>query len=82
MNQLTCPFCGPRGLHEYEFRKTRESVTSSDFANVYLRVDSLDLSTEYWQHVLGCRGWLLIRRNPSTGAVLDISALPAPGAQP
>jgi heterotetrameric sarcosine oxidase delta subunit len=76
MNQLMCPFCGPRDLHEYEFRKTRESVMSSEFSRVYLRVDSLESSTEYWQHVLGCRAWLLIRRNPSTGEVLDTSALP------
>jgi methylglutamate dehydrogenase subunit B len=76
MNQLRCPFCGPRELHEYEFRKTRESVQTSQYARVYLRVDSPDLSTEYWQHVLGCRAWLLIRRNPSTGMILDTTALP------
>jgi heterotetrameric sarcosine oxidase delta subunit len=76
MNQLRCPFCGPRELHEYEFRKTRESVQTSQFAKVYLRVDSLDLSAEYWQHVLGCRAWLLVRRNPSTGMILDTTALP------
>ena len=76
MNQLCCPFCGPRELHEYEFRKTRESVGTSEFAKVYLRIDSLELSTEYWQHVLGCRTWLLIRRNPSTGMILDTTALP------
>ena len=81
MNQLICPFCGPRELHEFEFRKTQENVTSSQFAKVYLRVDSLELSREYWQHIHGCRAWLLIRRNPSTGAVLDTTALPGPGAQ-
>jgi heterotetrameric sarcosine oxidase delta subunit len=76
MNSLVCPFCGPRELHEYEFRKTRENVTSSEFSKVYLRIDSVELSTEYWQHVLGCRAWLLIQRNPSTGVVLSTAALP------
>jgi len=42
-----------------------------------LRVDSLQSSVEYWQHVQGCRAWLLVQRNPSTGAVLDVEMLPA-----
>jgi heterotetrameric sarcosine oxidase delta subunit len=79
MNQLECPFCGARELHEFEFRKTRANVTSSEFAKVYLRIDNPDSSVEYWQHVHGCRMWLLIQRNPSTGAVLEIAALPGPG---
>ena len=76
MNQLHCLFCGARELHEFAFRKTRANVTTSEFSKVYLRVDSLDLSVEYWQHVQGCRTWLLVQRNPSTGAVLGIEALP------
>jgi sarcosine oxidase subunit delta len=76
MNQLHCPFCGARELHEFEFRNTRANVTTSEFSKVYLRVDSIDLSVEYWQHVQGCRAWLLVQRNPSTGAVLGIEALP------
>ena len=75
MNQLQCPFCGPRELHEFEFRKTRPNVPASSFATVYLRVDSAELSVEHWQHVLGCRMWLLIQRNPSTGVVLSIEAV-------
>jgi methylglutamate dehydrogenase subunit B len=77
MNQLHCPFCGARELHEFEFRKTRANVDSSAFSKVYLRVDSLDLSVEYWQHVQGCRSWLLVQRNPSTGDVLGVEMLPA-----
>lgn len=75
MNQLQCPFCGARELQEFEFRKTRANVTTSEFSTVYLRVDSVDLSVEYWQHVQGCRAWLLVQRNPSTGAVLSIEEL-------
>jgi methylglutamate dehydrogenase subunit B len=75
MNQLHCPFCGARELQEFEFRKTRANVTTSEFSKVYLRVDSTDLSVEYWQHVQGCRAWLSVERNPSTGAVLSIEAV-------
>ena len=77
MNQLHCPFCGARELHEFEFRKTRANADSSAFSKVYLRVDSVNLSVEYWQHVHGCRSWLLVQRNPSTGAVLGVDMLPA-----
>jgi methylglutamate dehydrogenase subunit B len=75
MNQLQCPFCGARELQEFEFRKTRANVTTSEFSKVYLRVDSVDLSVEYWQHVQGCRAWLLVQRNPSTGVVLSTEVL-------
>ena len=77
MNQLHCPFCGARELHEFEFRKTRANVGSAAFSQVYLRVDSLELSVEYWQHVQGCRAWLRVQRNPSTGVVLGVEMLPA-----
>jgi len=77
MNQLHCPFCGVRELHEFEFRKTRANVGSSAFSRVYQRVDSPELSLEHWQHVQGCRAWLLVQRNPSTGAVLAVEMLPA-----
>jgi heterotetrameric sarcosine oxidase delta subunit len=76
MNQLHCPFCGARELHEFEFRKTRANAGTSEVAKVYLRVDRVELSVEYWQHVHGCRMWMLVQRNPSTGAVLGIDALP------
>jgi len=75
MTQLVCPFCGPRELHEFEFRKTLPSFRDTPFARVYLRVDDPELSIEHWQHVRGCRAWLLARRNPTTGAVLSMRLL-------
>lgn len=76
MTQLVCPFCGPRDLHEFEFRKT-VSGSSQDppFARVYLRVDQPDRSIEHWQHSLGCRAWLLLHRNPSSDAILGVRFL-------
>jgi methylglutamate dehydrogenase subunit B len=72
MTQLVCPFCGPRELREFEFRKTVPSSGTTGFARVYLRVERLDLSVEHWQHVLGCRAWLLIERNPQNDRVLSV----------
>jgi len=88
---MACPFCGPRPLEEFLFRKTVPNVgTGSDkgvgigagagtndsasaYARVYLRVDSAERSVEEWQHVAGCRAWLLVDRNPSTGLVHSIT---------
>jgi heterotetrameric sarcosine oxidase delta subunit len=70
MSRLICPFCGPRELREFEFHKTLPNAGHTPFEQVYLRVDSLTLSVEHWQHIAGCRAWLHIERNPSTGEVL------------
>lgn len=69
MTQLVCPFCGARELDEFEFRKTAPSVDGSPFERVYMRVAQLDLSIEHWQHIRGCRAWLVVERNPSTDAI-------------
>ena len=76
MTRLICPFCGPRELREFEFYKTLPAaVADGAFSRTYERIDRPDLSVEHWQHVEGCRGWLLVHRNPSTGAVLETRLL-------
>jgi heterotetrameric sarcosine oxidase delta subunit len=72
--QLHCPFCGPRQVEEFH---CRGMVAESDDAigAVYERVNRTDRCVEYWQHVSGCRAWLQIWRNPSTGEVLEIQPL-------
>ena len=76
MTRLACPFCGSRELREFLFHKT---VPADDHGSVYQRtyerVASLEHSTEHWQHIEGCRSWLLVRRNPSTGEVTEICLL-------
>ena len=81
MTQLACPFCGPRHLREFEFHKTVPPADAGAFARVYERVDRTDSSVEHWQHVGGCRGWLQVRRNPSTGAVLETHLVGGGGPQ-
>ena len=72
MTQLVCPFCGPRELEEFAFRKTLPESVSTPFSEVYERANRLDLSVEHWQHLHGCRAWLVLKRNPSTGQVLEV----------
>lgn len=77
MSRLVCPFCGPRELREFQFHKTLPApeASATAYQRVYERVGSLDRSVEHWQHTGGCRSWLLVRRNPSTGAILDVAQL-------
>ena len=75
MSRLTCPFCGPRELEEFAFHKTLPEPDAGDFAAVYLRTNRVDDSLEHWQHAHGCRAWLRVRRNPSTGEVREVALL-------
>jgi sarcosine oxidase delta subunit len=78
VTNLTCPFCGSRALREFEFHKTLPAnAHGSAYERTYERVASLEHSLEHWQHVEGCRGWLLVHRNPSTGEVIDVRLLGA-----
>ena len=76
---MACPFCGLRPLEEFLFRKTVPNfvVGSGAYEQVYLRVDSAERSVEEWQHVAGCRAWLIVDRNPSTGVVRSVALLGA-----
>lgn len=75
MSLFTCPFCGPRSLEEFVFHKTLPNVPGGAFEAVYLRCDTPTLSVEHWQHRYGCRAWLELRRDPSSGDVLGVTLL-------
>jgi methylglutamate dehydrogenase subunit B len=75
VSRLTCPFCGPRELEEFAFHKTLPEPEAGDFAAVYLRTNRVDDSLEHWQHAHGCRAWLRVRRNPSTGEVREVALM-------
>jgi sarcosine oxidase delta subunit len=75
MTHLRCPFCGVRPVEEFSFHKTLPNVAGGPFADTFLRSDDPQDSHEHWQHRLGCRAWLLTRRNPSTGEVLELRLL-------
>lgn len=79
--QLNCPFCGWREVEEFHCRGTTPEPGADPIAGVYLRVPRKDVSVEYWQHSHGCHSWLLIRRNPSSGDVLEIEMLDVAAAR-
>jgi sarcosine oxidase subunit delta len=82
MNRLYCPFCGPRELEEFRFHKTLAEPGANVHEEVYSRINRLMVSWEHWQHVYGCRAWLLVRRNPSDDTVLDVRLVATADAHP
>ena len=75
MSLFTCPFCGLRNLEEFAFHKTLPNVPGGVFEATFLRCDTPESSEEHWQHRYGCRAWLRVRRNPSSGDVLEVELL-------
>ena len=75
MSLFACPYCGPRRIEEFAFHKTLPNVAGGSFEQTYLRHNDPNHSEEHWQHRYGCRAWLYVRRNPSTGAVLEVRNL-------
>jgi sarcosine oxidase subunit delta len=76
VNRLYCPYCGPREQREFRFHKTLpERADAEPYARVYERLGNMTHSREHWQHLDGCRAWLFVRRDPSSGAVLEVRVL-------
>ena len=76
MTELRCPFCGARELHEFLFHKTLPPAgVTTPAQQLYLRDNDPQESCEHWQHLHGCRAWLKVVRNPSTGEVRSIELL-------
>ena len=75
--RLPCPHCGLRDYSEFRYggdaSKQRPAHGAGDrkaWADYYLLFDNpKGPHTEYWQHVLGCRQWLILERDTATNAV-------------
>jgi heterotetrameric sarcosine oxidase delta subunit len=75
---IHCPHCGARDHTEFSYggdAKPRRPAGDapveawSDF--VYLRDNPRGSHEELWQHVQGCRAWLIVRRDTLTHAITD-----------
>lgn len=74
--RIPCPFCGDRDSDEFVSIGTvgapRPSVdaTLSDFVTyVHVRENPAGETREHWQHVHGCRQWLVVTRDTRNHAV-------------
>ena len=75
--RITCPNCGPRGVHEWfhgEMFDVPESLTDADERDVdrsYMHNNPEGSVTEAWFHSYGCRRWVVVTRNTTTD-IIDI----------
>jgi len=77
MLRIICPCCGERDYTEFRYGgdagKTRPAFGTGDLKtwhdHVFLFENPKGLHREYWQHVLGCRQWLVLERNTATNEV-------------
>lgn len=77
MLRITCPNCGARDYTEFRYGgdagKRRPAHASRDPAAwhdyVFLFDNPKGSHREYWQHVLGCRQWIVLARDTATNAV-------------
>ena len=84
--RIPCCYCGPRGNEEFIYlgdaiptRPKADATLPLDEAAhrqwadyVYLRDNPTGVHRELWQHVAGCRAWLVLTRNLRTHAILKV----------
>ena len=75
--RIPCPHCGTRGSEEFSYRgaapppRPMSDAPAQEWHDyVYLRDNPAGLNTELWQHVHGCRRWLVVRRDTRSHAIL------------
>ncbi|HRY24255.1 MAG: sarcosine oxidase subunit delta [Geminicoccaceae bacterium] len=77
--RITCPHCGSRGLTEFSQQGDASPLRPDDGAGeaawvdfVHFRDNPRGEHRELWQHVLGCRTWLVVTRDTATHAILRV----------
>jgi sarcosine oxidase subunit delta len=82
MLRINCPWCGRRDHDEFRYGGDasipRPHHDDTDFgrwhAYVFVRKNPKGIHNEYWQHVAGCRQWLIVERNTETHAISSVTA--------
>ena len=88
--RIDCPWCGTRPLHEFTYggdASTTRPKESEDedlrawMEHVYLRDNPAGLHNEYWQHVAGCRSWLVVTRDTTTHRIDKVAFAAQPAIE-
>ena len=77
MLRIPCPHCGERDYTEFRYAgdatKSRPLHGTADVRawhdHIFLFTNPKGAHREYWQHVQGCRQWLVLERNTATNEV-------------
>jgi len=75
--RIPCPHCGERDYTEFRYggdaTKARPAHGSGEaqawYEHVFLFKNPKGPHREYWQHVQGCRQWLVLERDTATNTV-------------
>ena len=80
MITLACPNCGARNADEFRYGGDASIVRPAHddpsaeawFRYVYIRDNPRGPHREFWQHVGGCRAWLVVTRDTRDHTVLAV----------
>ena len=79
MIQISCPFCGKRDHSEFSYGGDGQiNYPSLDASQetwhdaVFLRENIYGRQIETWQHLYGCRSWLLVERDTRTHEIFSV----------
>ena len=77
--RICCPHCGERGNEEFSYRGDAAPVRPAGdapaaawHAYVHLRDNPAGQHKELWQHVHGCRRWLMVTRDTRTHEIFTV----------
>ena len=87
--RIPCPHCGPRDASEFahygDAARERPALGDADVehwhAYVHERDNPKGPHKEFWQHLHGCRQWLVVERDTATHEMLG-AALARMGSDP
>lgn len=77
---IDCPWCGPRGEHEFSCggeshiqRPGYETSSDAEWGDyLFFRLNPKGEHRERWRHTFGCRQWFNVARDTRTHAILAI----------
>lgn len=79
MIRIPCPFCGPRDHAEFSYGSdgsiaypALDAPVEDWHDAVFLRENVCGVQTETWQHVNGCRMWLVVERDTTTHEIHSV----------
>lgn len=80
MLQIDCPFCGKREHSEFRYGGAAIEYPALDASieqwhdAVFMRENVRGMQAETWQHVHGCRLWLVVERDTMTHQIHSVRA--------
>ncbi len=80
MLRIHCPLCGDRPYTEYRYggdaskRRPAHGAANTESWHDYLFLfdNPKGPHREFWQHVQGCRQWLIVTRDTATNVVAEV----------